>query len=319
MDDRVLETQQQRRGSDIQAANAGALQWKSDQVQLSLQELLAYVENEAANAIQWYWKSKKWKARLSRWIRLWALILTACAGLMPIVCYILKDLHILGDTLVATSGLFSSALVGVAAGLVGVDRAFGFSSGWARYVVAATDIRKRLEEFRIDWVAALAAAGPTPSPDQIAALIQRAKEFRVAVEGIVAQETRDWVTEFQSNMAQLEKDVKAQLDSLKSQVDKTQQDMEAAAEPGSIEATVENAEKAKDFAFFATLDGSGGTVVREERTSGTRTWGHLNLAPGHYRLIIAATSTDGKPASSVTIVVVKPAEVCKVTVALPFA
>ena len=39
--------------------------------------------------------------------------------------------------------------------------------------------------------------------------------FIVALQEIVVQETKDWMTEFQSNMAQMEKDIKAQLDSLR--------------------------------------------------------------------------------------------------------
>jgi hypothetical protein len=317
MNGKVTNGDQEQGSSNIQAAAPGALQWRSGQVQLSLDLLLAYVEKEAANAIDWYWRSKLWKARLSRWIRLWALIFTACAGLVPIAFYILKDLDFLSDKVAGTSGLWSSALVGVAAALLGLDRAFGFSSGWARYVLAATDIRKRLEGFRMDWIALTALLGPNPSADQITALIQKAKEFRVAVEGIVAQETKDWVTEFQSNMAQLEKDVKAQLDSLKSQIDKTQAEREAATQPGSIEATVVNADQTKDFAFSVTLEGPDGVVAKDQQIIGGKTWGHLNVPPGQYRLIVTAIRVDGKPVSAISVIVVKPADSFKQTVTLP--
>jgi hypothetical protein len=317
MDEKVPDELQQKKSSDIQAAAAGALRWRSDQVPGSLDALVQYVENEAAGAIQWYWKSKKWKARLSRWIRLWAIILTAGAGLVPIVFYILKELGYLKPAEVATSGLWSSVLVGVAAALLGMDRAFGLSSGWARYVLAATDIRKRLEEFRMDWIALTAAASPAPSADQITALIQKAKECRGAVEGVVAQETKDWVTEFQSNMAQLEKDVKAQLDALRVQVDKTQEARQTTTQPGSIEATIGNAEKTKDFTFSVALEGPDGEVVKEERVIGGKTWGRLNIAPGHYRLVITAAGADGRPTSSATVVVVKAADVARPIVTLP--
>lgn len=317
MDDKVKDTEQQRRSGNIEAAAPGTLAWRPNEVQLSLEALLAYVENEAANSIQWYWRNKRWKALFSRWIRLWALIFTACAGLMPIVFYILKDMGHLSDEVVATSGLWSSALVGVAAACVGLDRAFGFSSGWARYVLAATDIRKRLEEFRMDWLALTATTSPQPTPEQITALIQRAKDFRVAVEGVVAQETKDWVTEFQTNMAQLEKDVKAQLDSLKAQVEKTQGDRDAATQAGAIEATIQNADKVKDFTFSVALDGPGGTIVKAEQVIGSKTWGHLNLAPGQYRLVVTASSSDGKTVSSITVFVLKPAEILKPSITLP--
>ena len=309
----------QSKSADIAAAVPGALQWQHDQLQSSLDALLGYVESEAEKAVSWYWANKKWKARLSRWIRLWALILTACAGLLPVVSYIAKDLHWIDGAGATTSGLWASALVGVAAALLGIDRAFGFSTGWARYVLAATEIRGKLEEFRMDWVALSAGASPDPGAEQVGAFIQKAKAFRLAVEGIVTQETRDWVNEFQANMAQLEKDVKSQLDALKAQVDKSREDRQAATQPGSIEATIENADKAKDYACTVSLDGPEGVIVENERTEGSRTWVHLNVRPGQYRLTVSATAPGGKSVSAAAAVVVKPAEVSRPAMTLPLA
>jgi hypothetical protein len=312
--------EQQRKGSEakksnnLHASSPGSLQWKHDQVQLSLDALVKYVESEATKAIEWYWKNKKWNARWSRWFRMWALILTAGAGLVPVAFYIAKDFGWAAAEVVATSGLWASVLVGVAAGLLGLDRAFGFSSGWARYVLAATDIRRRLEEFRMDWMALIAAAQPQPSPEQVGALIQKAREFRVAVEGIVVQETKDWVTEFQSNAAQLEKEVKAQLETLRAQVDKAQQ---AATQLGAIEATIENADKTKDFAFSATLDGPEGNVVRDEKSTSSKTWARANVKPGQYKLVIAAKTPEDKPTYATSIVVVKASEISKPNIRLP--
>jgi hypothetical protein len=310
--------QQQGKNANIQAAVPGSLHWKHDEVQPSLDALLSYVEIEAEKATRWYWVNKKWKARLSRWIRLWALILTASAGLLPIASYIAKDLGWCTG-LAATSGLWASALVGVAAALLGMDRAFGFSTGWARYVLAATEIRNRLEEFRMDWIALMASASPNPNAEQVSALIMKAKAFRLAVENVVTQETKDWVTEFQTNMAQLEKDVKAQLDALKAQVDRNQEARQTATQPGSIEATIENAEKTKDFVFTVMLDDAEGAVVKDERMVSSRTWTRLNVKPGQYRLTIAATGPDSKPISTTTVVIVKPSEIARPTVRLPIA
>jgi len=55
---------------------------------------------------------------------------------------------------------------------------------------------------------------------------------------LVLQETKDWATEFQSNVAQLEKETKAQLDALKAQVEKAGVAQTAASQPGSVEITV---------------------------------------------------------------------------------
>jgi len=199
-----------------------------------------------------------------------------------------------GSGNILTSGLLASALVGLAAALLGVDKAFGFSSGWARYVLAATEIRKRLETFRMDWTALSASAGANPTPDQVAALIQKAKEFRVGAEDVVGQETKDWVTEFQNNLAQLEKDVKLQLEMLRTQVEK----QEAAAQPGSLELTVTDADKTQGFAFTVSLAGPDGPVISDDKVTNSKTWVRTNLKPGQYTLRLNASSVPGAGAAA---------------------
>jgi len=205
--------------------------------------------------------------------------------------------------------------VGLAAALLALDKAFGFSSGWARYVMAATNIRKSLEEFRMDWAVLIANACPSPTPEQVAALIQRAKEFRVAVEGMVLQETKDWVSEFQNNIAQLEKDVTAQLAALKAQSEKAAQARDAASQPGSIQLTVPNADKSDNATIQIKLDDAAGPVV-DEAVTGSKTWVRLNLIAGQYRVTVSAT-VSGKPVASTAVVIVKTGEIAQPEVPLP--
>ena len=62
--------------------------------------------------------------------------------------------------------------------------------------------------------------------------------FRTEVENQVLQETKDWIMEFQTNTAQLEKDIATQIANLKTQVDKTIAARTAASQPGTIQLTV---------------------------------------------------------------------------------
>jgi hypothetical protein len=66
------------------------------------------------------------------------------------------------DQTMFESPLWSSLFLGVAAALIGLDKTFGYSSGWARYVLTATNIRKSLEDFRLDWAELMAKAGNPP-------------------------------------------------------------------------------------------------------------------------------------------------------------
>ena len=135
---------------------------------------------------------------------------------------------------------------------------FGYSSGWTRYVLTATSMTKLLHEFRMDWVAMVAASSVPPMIEEQAKLIQRAKDFVSAIQAMVLQETKDWATEFQGNMAQMEKDLKTQLDMLKAQVDKASKDEETATRPGSVELTLTNADKTDGFHFDVSLEGARG-------------------------------------------------------------
>jgi hypothetical protein len=83
----------------------------------------------------------------SRWLRFLAIALSTAAGILPIAISLLKGKDPALDHL--ESGLLASLLLGAAAGLVGLDHFFGYSSGWVRYVLTAT-AQGALEEFRMD-------------------------------------------------------------------------------------------------------------------------------------------------------------------------
>src|SRR5271165_5793442 len=258
-------------GNAPRNATPTSLTWKGADTDSSLEGLLKYVEAEADKAIAWYWQNKSPKAKLSQMIQFSAVVLTALGALIPVATNLLRGPLKLGDV---DTGLWDSLLVGLAAALIGVDRAFGYSSGWARYVLTATTIRKSLEEFRMDWTALSAKSGASPSPDQLAAFIARAKDFIVGVQAMVLQETKDWVTEFQNSVAQLDKEIGARLDALKSQIEKAAQTQAPTAQPGSIELTVPNAEKTEGFAFDVLMEGSEGKVT-EEKITGTKSGSRL--------------------------------------------
>ncbi len=295
--------------NNIEASGPECLNWNCGDVAASLAELLKYVEDEAQKATAWYWRNKRWKSFCSRWVQLLAVVLTSAAAIIPIVGQLIPQ-----DPLNLKSGLWASLLVGLAAALLALDKAFGFSSGWARYVLAATNIRKSLEEFKMDWTTLIAAACPNPSPQQIEALIQRAREFRVGVESIVLQETKDWVSEFQNNIAQLEKDVSSQVAVLKAQSEKIAQGQELASQPGSIQLTIPNADKSDNATVQIKLENSAGWVA-DGSAVGSKTWARLNLVPGQYQVTISAT-VNARIVSSTAVIVVKPGEIAQAELAL---
>jgi hypothetical protein len=167
-----------------------ALIWDSVDVSGSLGKLRNYVENVSTKAIEWYFNSKSSKSLWSRWFRVLAIALSTAAGILPIAISLLKGKYpALGQV---ESGLLVSLLLGAAAGLIGLDHFFGFSSGWVRYVLTATAIQSALEEFRMDWHLLNAHLSTPPTNEQVVAMIQRAKSFRTTIANMVLDETKAW-------------------------------------------------------------------------------------------------------------------------------
>jgi hypothetical protein len=300
---------------DIRPPATVDVMWDTTDPVQSLRNVRKAAEEEGQKAIDWYWKSKKWKQNLSRTIQVSALTLTALAGIASVAIQVLKNF---GVPIPPTfdSGPIASLCVGLAAALIGLDKAFGFSSGWTRYVLTATSMNKLLHEFRMDWVALVSAAKNPPTLEQQAGLIQRTKDFVSAIQSMVLQETKDWATEFQSNMAQMEKDLKSQLDTIKAQVEKNAKEKEDAAKAGSIELTLTNADKTDGFHFDVTLEGPSGKFT--DSVSNAKVWTRIGTAPGQCKVTIDAR-IKGSPIATSTIVDVKPGETAKPSLTLPIA
>ncbi len=289
------------------------IRWDGADPTKSLQDIRDVAELDGQKAIDWYWRAKRWKRIPSQSIQALALLLTAAAGLVPIIVQLAKNG---GAAKNFDSGPLASLCVGIAAALLGLDKAFGYSSGWTRYVLTATSMTKLLQEFRMDAVALGAAASEPPTAEQRAAMLQRAKEFVSAIHGMVAQETKDWATEFQSNMAQMEKDLKLQLDRLKAQVEQAAKDKEEATRPGAIEMTITNADKTDGFSFEVVLEGQPGTFT--DSVSNSKVWTRINTVPGQYKVGVSARC-KGSVSTTSTVVDVKPGDTAKPSVTLPIA
>lgn len=264
---------------------SGALIWDSADLQGSLGKLRSYVENEATKAIEWYFNSKSSKAILSRWLRFLAIALSTAAGILPIAISLLKGKYPAFEHL--ESGLLVSLLLAAAAGLVGLDHFFGYSSGWVRYVLTATAIQGALGEFRMDWHLLNAQLSTPPTNDQLVAMIQRAKNFRTTIANMVLDETKAWATEFQSNLAQLEKDVKATFEQQRAKVEEEMKIQNLAMRPGGIEVKVPNALTTDDRSFTVSLEGAVPPVPIETVVGGTQ-WSKVAMPPGQYRVVIRA-------------------------------
>jgi hypothetical protein len=196
---------------DDPATNLPALSWKPEDFGSSLNAVREYVEREALRQVAWYYAKKKWKMRMSSALRVSAIAFFTLGGLIPLIKATFPTSAL---TAAATSrfdfGQLGYLLIGIGAASIALDRFFGYSSGWIRYITAALAIERSLDDFRLEWTRSIAALrGAEPGVEQVDQLVQLCKNLAMGVRAQVEQETKAWVLEFQSNLADLEKALKA--------------------------------------------------------------------------------------------------------------
>lgn len=298
---------------DIKAADAACPPWDAEKPDESLQGLADYVEQEAKKAIAWYYVAKRRKAKLSYVLRFLTILCTALGGLIPILVIALVD----DGTERLRLNQWGYFAVGLAAFWLAWDRFAGSSSGWMRYITTAMALETLLEEFRHDWrrLSAQRAASAT-DPSWLTVRLERIKAFALAVRGQVEKETQAWAAEFQSTLAQLEKEAKQALDAAREQARKEAEALEAARRAaadaqraGAVEVTVESSVPL-DNGFTVEID----ATPRQRDVTG-KTCGIAGVPPGLHEVVVKATA-GGKPLHASRIVTVEGNQVTPVTIVL---
>jgi hypothetical protein len=239
--------------------------WDPANPSAALKKAVAHVTNQARSAITWYISAKRWKQRFGRLLRASAILLGTIAGILPM----LGQAYGTPDGKQAFQPVWSSVALAVAAALVLLDRFFGLTSAWIRYVTTELKIRQVLEEFQMDNEIARAAwTAGQPSADQVQQMLARCKAFVTQVQGIVVDETSMWAREFQDTLKQLSADAA----SAKS----------TATEPGAVNVTVPNG---GECAAGWNLTVDGGTPRHFSGTSAALT----GLTAGVHLLAAAGT------------------------------
>src|SRR5262245_34234909 len=104
-----------------------------------LESLRTYAEDAIQRELDWYVRKKKGRSFPSQMLRFGAVALTVLGGLVPVLMSLFPSppswpwLSPFSDM---RFGQFGYLLLAIAAGLVLLDRYFGYSTGWMRYIVA---------------------------------------------------------------------------------------------------------------------------------------------------------------------------------------
>ncbi len=129
-------------------------------------------------------------------------MLTAFAGLLPMINEIVGPQH-------ALHSLCAAVALGVAATLILLDRFYGFTNGWIRYLLTARQLIEALEAFHFEVERhKLSWGNPEPTPEQATMLLEQIWQFHKKALGIVNDETKGWAAEFTEAIKQLDEQVK---------------------------------------------------------------------------------------------------------------
>ncbi len=189
-----------RQRRNIQPKDFPPLNWKQDQAVESLGLLCDYVVDDAKQTIEWYATKRASKRRWAPWLRGLAIVVTGMAGLVPLIG---KWTECNGRP--GVDPVLTGILAGVAAILVLLDKFFGFTSAWTRYMKADQQISQLLKTFYFDYEEAkLLWADPGPTPTQVRFCLSLCRSLVLEVDGIVQRETDAWVAEFQNVLQQID-------------------------------------------------------------------------------------------------------------------
>lgn len=271
-------TKPSRKSADLEPPNQLQTDWTDGQREDSLNLLFKFAYDTAKEAINWYWGNKR-KKNVGQTLRLLAILLTAMGGLVPpLLAAEIDRLWILNLR-----------------ACIALDKFFGFSSTWIRFVTTATTIQTGLTRFQLEWSSERAKlGGKEPPPEVCATLIERLLGFLAFVRDEIEKETNAWAAEYLTNLAAIEKEAKRQIE---------------AQTPGGIDVTISNGDEA-DSPVTISLDSAPMQTVQ------TPTCTLRPVYPGQH--VVGARSTiGGAPVhASSGVIVVGAGQVTKVRLTL---
>lgn|GEM_PF-1645153 len=272
----------------------------------------------------WYWNSIKNKRWTSLWARGIAFLLLTAGTTLPLLASLSDDAPTrLTCTQIAITFLAAAGLIQIA------DKAFGWSTGWMRYIATVTAMESEHTAFDIAWSQHLFSTTGSLSVADVQALFALAKQFECGLIKLQTDETNGWITEFNAGISLLDATIKAhredtqkQLETLRVTAAKAQLDAKAeekARTDAVIAATASNepgvidvALKFKAHTVRVAITLNGATVVQD--FFGTA-WTTPKLAPGvHTILVRTLGETIIETSASV---VVEPGKVAKLGIELP--
>lgn len=281
--------------ADIKPDGGLEFAWDSQNLAETLDKIVKSSEAHGVSAIDWYLTKKRRKKNTAIFLRFTVIVATAVAGVLPMFA----QLSVAKSDAAQSSPWFvepvwASIALAVAAFMLALDKFFGFSSGWMRFISTEHQIRQALHEFRLDYRIAQASwPSGQPKPEHTHQLLTRCKAFLTQVDTFIQNETNEWMKEFKDNLKKLNKKVQEQMDE---------------SRPGGLNVVVTNGDQC-DAGWILQLNEQPGKVCTG------KTAAVPNLSRGQHKIRIEG-AIQGKKKETEILSEISPGQIKPVEVTL---
>jgi hypothetical protein len=295
---------------NLQALPLEALDWSGNR-SASIDTLAIQLRQQCQKAIDWYVAAKIPKKQGATWLRALIILFTSLAGLLAVLAPIRDDPAL--DFYVHPAWI--SVAAALAAALLGLDRFLGFSRGWIRYIQTELELRTALNAFNLGWHRRRSEwPNGVPSDTQLDDAFKAIAEFLGVIDGVVKEETEQWVADFQASMQELTaaneaaKQAAKAIEEAAEEREKARAAAAAEARPGGLNLTVSNGDTADDGWLLEVGD-------RPPRKCSGTTGAVAGVGPGLV-LVSISGSTNGRKLRAERSVAIAPGEIAECTLSL---
>jgi hypothetical protein len=255
---------------DIVPTSKSSITWDPQQAREQVNVICDLVQKKVEATAGWYVAKKVAPSMTSRTLRGVAILLSVLGGLCPIFQSALgeKANNVFGISL----NNWGYILLALAAAAVLIDKYGGFSTTWMRFIGTHLKLDSKLHQFQIDWVIACAQydLDPNKTPEKLLALLERLRVFVADCSTLVEEETQLWMSEFQSQLAMMQKATEKQQKAITGESGGTGDGTSAGAQTQK-QGSQTTAVGATTLSVTGSADGAGGTVVNPTPTETKKT------------------------------------------------
>jgi hypothetical protein len=155
----------------------------------------------------WYWKSIKSKKRMSLLARTFGVVFLVIGTILPILSALWES-----DTDKLAFTQFGVAALAFAGLWALVDRIFGWSSGWMRYIITVTSMENLIKTYHWAWGSYIASKESPLEKSDLKVLFDMTINLQNELIKLLSDETSKWVVEFNASISLMESAIKSQRD-----------------------------------------------------------------------------------------------------------